>query len=134
MSTAIASWNFSRKRTSSMHVSSGRPHMLTSNQRGRGNDPVVVLGRMRPSVAVNMGYPQGMVTRLALACTMAALIGGVARAADSTPAALYKQHCGMCHDNPGETRAPAAAVMRQMSPEAIVNALENGLMKEQGKP
>jgi hypothetical protein len=33
--------------------------MLTSNQRGRGNDPVVVLGRMRPSVAVNKGCLQG---------------------------------------------------------------------------
>jgi ubiquinone/menaquinone biosynthesis C-methylase UbiE len=28
--------------------------MLTSYQRGRGNDPVVVLGRIKPSVAVNM--------------------------------------------------------------------------------
>ena len=65
---------------------------------------------------------------------MAALFAGIACAADTAPAALYKQHCGMCHDNPGETRAPAAAVMRQMSPEATVNALENGLMKEQGKP
>src|SRR5690348_7218787 len=39
-----------------MHVSSGRPHMLTSNQRGRGNDPVVVLGRIRSAVAVNMAF------------------------------------------------------------------------------
>src|SRR5277367_6608503 len=54
MSTAMASWNFSRKRTSSMQVSRGLPHMLTSNQRGRGNEPVVVLGRIRLSVAVNM--------------------------------------------------------------------------------
>ena len=54
ITTASASWNFSRKRTSSMQVSSGRPHMLTSNQRGRGNDPVVVLGRIRSAVAVNM--------------------------------------------------------------------------------
>ena len=37
-----------------MQVSSGRPHMLTSNQRGRGNDPVVVLGSISPSVAVNI--------------------------------------------------------------------------------
>ena len=29
--------------------------MLTSNQRGRGNDPVVVLGRIKLAVAVNMG-------------------------------------------------------------------------------
>jgi hypothetical protein len=28
--------------------------MQTSNQRGRGNDPVVVLGKIRFAVAVNM--------------------------------------------------------------------------------
>jgi hypothetical protein len=33
--------------------------MLTSNQRGRGNDPVVVLGKIIPSVAVNKGMPPG---------------------------------------------------------------------------
>src|ERR1700730_11311452 len=38
-----------------MQVSSGRPSMLTSNQRGRGNEPVTVLGRIRSAVAVNMG-------------------------------------------------------------------------------
>ena len=37
-----------------MHVSSGSPHMLTSNHRGRGQDPVTVLGRIRSAVAVNM--------------------------------------------------------------------------------
>src|SRR5215472_11466917 len=51
---AMASWNFSRKRTSSMQVSSGRPHILTSHQRGRGKEPVVVLGRIKLAVAVNM--------------------------------------------------------------------------------
>jgi hypothetical protein len=38
-----------------MQVSSGRPHILTSNQRGLGNDPVTVLGRIRSAVAVNIG-------------------------------------------------------------------------------
>ena len=51
---ARASWNFSRKRTSIMQVSSGRPHMLTSNQRGRGQEPVTVQGRMVLAVTVNM--------------------------------------------------------------------------------
>src|SRR5690348_3146379 len=59
MTTAIASWNFSRKRTSSMQVSSGRPHMHTSNQRGRGYEPVIVLGRIRLAVAVNMAKTSG---------------------------------------------------------------------------
>src|SRR4051794_26124894 len=48
-----------------MHVSRPRPHMLTSNQRGRGNDPVTVLGRIRPEVEVNIACP-GLVYRLAL--------------------------------------------------------------------
>src|SRR5262245_39313800 len=59
ITTASASWNFSRKRTSIMQVSSGLPHMLRSNQRGRGQDPVTVLGRVRFAVAVNMGPPPG---------------------------------------------------------------------------
>src|SRR5690348_18442305 len=59
MTTAIASWNFSRKRTSSMQVSSGRPHMHTSNQRGRGYEPVIVLGKVRLAVAVNMAKTSG---------------------------------------------------------------------------
>src|SRR3982751_6067909 len=42
-----------------MHVSSGRPHMLTSNQRGRGNDPVVVLGKIKSAVAVNIAFAPG---------------------------------------------------------------------------
>ena len=54
MTTASASWIFSRKRTSIMQVSSGSPHMLTSNQRGRGHEPVTVLGRIRSAVAVNI--------------------------------------------------------------------------------
>lgn len=37
-----------------MHVSSGLPHMLTFNQRGWGNEPVVVLGKIRSLVTVNM--------------------------------------------------------------------------------
>src|ERR1700722_2212226 len=57
MTTASSSCSFSRNRTSIMQVSSGRPHMLTSNQRGRGNEPVVVLGRIRSAVAGNILVP-----------------------------------------------------------------------------
>ncbi len=38
-----------------MQVSSGLPHMLSSNQRGRGQEPVIVLGSMRFAVTVNIG-------------------------------------------------------------------------------
>jgi polyvinyl alcohol dehydrogenase (cytochrome) len=55
----------------------------------------------------------------------------LALAADIKPEDLYQQHCAACHANPGGTRAPALTVMRQMSPENILNSLENGLMKQQ---
>lgn len=61
-----------------------------------------------------------------------ALLTTALYAADVTPAMLYKQHCAMCHDNPGATRAPALSVIKQMSPEAVINSLDNGLMKQQG--
>src|SRR5271170_1653202 len=46
--------------------------------------------------------------------------------------ALYKQRCAMCHERSAETRAPAPAALRQMSPANIVRSLESGIMKEQG--
>jgi polyvinyl alcohol dehydrogenase (cytochrome) len=61
----------------------------------------------------------------------AAVVLTIHLAADVKPADLYQQHCAACHANPGATRAPALTVMRQMSPENILNALDNGLMKQQ---
>jgi polyvinyl alcohol dehydrogenase (cytochrome) len=55
-----------------------------------------------------------------------------ARAAETDGPGLYKQRCALCHEASAKTRAPAAVVLRQMSPENIVRALESGLMKEQG--
>jgi polyvinyl alcohol dehydrogenase (cytochrome) len=60
-----------------------------------------------------------------------AAVSMAAWAADVGPAALYNQQCAQCHANPGATRAPSAAIMRQMSPEIILNALDSGLMKQQ---
>src|SRR5260370_6920941 len=48
-------------------------------------------------------------------------------------AALYKRQCALCHENPGQTRAPGPTAMRLMSPENIVRALESGRMKDQGR-
>ena len=45
-----------------MHVSNGLPHMLTSNQRGRGHEPVTVVGNIRLAVAVNIIHPPVVVT------------------------------------------------------------------------
>jgi len=36
--------------------------MLTSNQRGRGNDPVVVLGRIKSAVAVNIAFARNILS------------------------------------------------------------------------
>ena len=61
------------------------------------------------------------------------LVGAVVCfAAEPDGPALYKQRCSACHEASGETRAPAPAAMKLMSPENIVRALEAGAMKEQG--
>ena len=52
ITTASASWNFSRNRMSIMQVLSGLAHMLTSNHRGLGQEPVTVLGSTRFFVTV----------------------------------------------------------------------------------
>lgn len=57
-------------------------------------------------------------------------VGCVAAPPDG--ATLYKQRCALCHDRSAETRAPAPAALRQMSPENVVKALESGVMKDQG--
>src|SRR5260370_37187197 len=46
-------------------------------------------------------------------------------------ATLYKSQCALCHENPGQTRAPAPTAMRLMPPENIIRALEPGRMKDQ---
>jgi polyvinyl alcohol dehydrogenase (cytochrome) len=59
-------------------------------------------------------------------------IACAAFAAEPDGPALYKQRCATCHEASGQTRAPAPAAMRLMSPENVVRALESGLMKAQG--
>jgi polyvinyl alcohol dehydrogenase (cytochrome) len=44
------------------------------------------------------------------------------------PSALYKTFCATCHEADGESRAPGRDVLRQMSPEQILSALEKGSM------
>src|SRR5216684_1343372 len=53
-------------------------------------------------------------------------------AAGPDGAALYKERCAVCHEISGQTRAPALAALRRMSPENVIRSLESGLMKEQG--
>jgi polyvinyl alcohol dehydrogenase (cytochrome) len=42
-------------------------------------------------------------------------------------AALYRENCASCHDA-GADRAPSRDSLREMSPEAVLAAMENGLM------
>lgn len=57
----------------------------------------------------------------------------IAQAQDG--AALFKTYCAKCHDageRTGEQRAPTREVLKQLSPEQIISALEKGAMRAQG--
>jgi polyvinyl alcohol dehydrogenase (cytochrome) len=45
---------------------------------------------------------------------------------------LFQQRCLGCHGNPTVEKAPPPAVLREMSPERILDALETGAMKTVG--
>src|SRR5690349_9324141 len=47
-------------------------------------------------------------------------------------AALFKTHCATCHESGDPSRVPSRAVLKQMTPEQILTALEKGAMKVQG--
>ncbi len=56
-----------------------------------------------------------------------------ARAAtEPAGAAIYKTHCGRCHDAGAVTRVPPRSALAQLSPASIRKALESGVMREQG--
>ncbi|MBA4747377.1 MAG: PQQ-binding-like beta-propeller repeat protein [Sphingopyxis sp.] len=60
--------------------------------------------------------------------------GGELSQADVARAdALYVQNCAACHDKEGSGAASRAA-LRTRTPGAIIDSLETGLMREQGKP
>src|SRR5436189_6220730 len=46
---------------------------------------------------------------------------------------LFKTYCAICHETPdgGEVRAPGRDVLKQMTPEHILQVLETGAMKTQ---
>lgn len=47
-------------------------------------------------------------------------------------AALYAEHCAVCHDNP-QGRIPPKNMIARRSPDEVINALTNGSMKVQAK-
>jgi len=61
-----------------------------------------------------------------------ALATSITSAAAQDGAAVYKQHCFVCHEASSVTRAPDREALALTSPESIVRALESGLMREQG--
>src|SRR5438094_10129821 len=66
--------------------------------------------------------------------TLTASIGLTAKPllAQEDGAYLYKIYCAICHDaTDSEARAPGRAVLRQMTPEHILQVLESGVMKTQ---
>lgn len=67
---------------------------------------------------------RGMVSRLRMDLAILALMIGA-------QAAVFQQHCAVCHDNPA-TRAPSRAALHAMSPNVIVETLTSGIMKSQG--
>ena len=60
------------------------------------------------------------------------LIGGPALAQAPDGAALFAARCLSCHQAGGESRAPAPDVLKERSPESIVDALTGGAMRYQG--
>ncbi len=66
--------------------------------------------------------------------TLTATAGLTARPllAQEDGAYLYKIYCVICHEaTDSEARAPGRAVLRQMTPEHILQVLETGVMKTQ---
>lgn len=47
-------------------------------------------------------------------------------------AALFKTYCAACHEAGDQSRAPSREVLKQLSPEQIITALEKGAMSAQG--
>jgi polyvinyl alcohol dehydrogenase (cytochrome) len=55
----------------------------------------------------------------------------VNQATQDAPVTVFEQNCAVCHNNPA-TRAPSRASLHAMSPNFIVEALTNGIMKDPG--
>ena len=69
---------------------------------------------------------------LPLAAALALGVPAVASAADPAPpdgAALYKQRCASCHDDPGaSSRAPPRALLSARTPDQVFDTLTQGAM------
>jgi polyvinyl alcohol dehydrogenase (cytochrome) len=83
-------------------------------------------------------FVRSIVTRLGVgAVLMAMTVPAGAQTPTPRPsggAALFEQHCASCHltSPTSDDRVPSATVLRQRSPQAIVDALTVGVMRQQG--
>jgi len=55
--------------------------------------------------------------------------GGVA---DDPGASLFSEQCAECHTAMGDDRTPGVTLLRELTPRAIVAALEDGVMRDEG--
>ena len=62
---------------------------------------------------------------------MLALVAVPGTAAPPSGEAMYAKRCAMCHDKSGETRAPARAVLENLTVERILDVMTTGTMKAQ---
>ena len=70
---------------------------------------------------------------LAVLFLLAALLPAQERPELPTAESMYKQSCAPCHDT-GAGGAPQRQVLRAMSPEHVLDAMENGQMVRRWEP
>lgn len=109
---------------------------MCSSPQSRANMKMVFGGRAGVFARNRLGGRVGLRRIPALAVAGVLLAPGVASSqtkeeSQSPQETVFQQHCAVCHNNPA-TRAPGRASLRVMSPEFVVEALTNGLMKAQG--
>jgi polyvinyl alcohol dehydrogenase (cytochrome) len=91
-------------------------------------------GRARHMVRLGMGGEMSIARGMALVAGLIAIcaVGAAAQEASAKPdgAALFKEHCAMCHVSGGVkgNQAPAMEVLAQKTQEEILRALESGPM------
>ena len=69
--------------------------------------------------------------RLVSLAIFALSLTAAANAQPPDGAALFTRRCASCHQNGTETRAPAPEVLKERSPESIIDALTGGAMRYQ---
>ena len=62
---------------------------------------------------------------------LTALVLALGLAQAPTGATLFDSHCATCHTS-GDARTPAVAVLKQKTPQSILDALATGVMRQQG--